>query len=341
MSAPDDRLAQAKAEPLHPPVPGWAKALLVLGAVAVFAAPLATQNSHQLHVLITIFLYAAMAQSWNIMAGFSGQISLGHAAFFGLGAYATGVLYAHYGVTPWVGAVVGVALSVLAAAFIGVATLRLKGHHFTLATLLVGFSLQIVFARWEWVGAASGLLLPLDRANPWWSLQFFGSKTPYYGMAATLAAGATLVAWALGRSRLGYRLQAIRHEPDAAASLGVRVARDKVVAFAISAALMSVSGSFLSVYLLSLDPERFFSVELSAMVVLVTVLGGCGTVLGPIVGALILVPLQEYARGLFGGTGRAADLLIYGALILAICVWRPAGVLSLLGERLRRRERAA
>jgi len=228
-------------------------------------------------------------------------------------------------------------LSALAAVAIGVPTLRLRGHYFAIATLLIGSSVQIVFQRWEWVGAASGLYVPIDRTSPWFYLQFHTSKVPYYYLALAAAAAGYLLVWKLRRSRFGFRLQALRDEPEAAASLGIAIARHKVLAFMISAAMMSVAGTFYGQYVLVLDPERLFSVEISILVLLMTVLGGSGTLWGPALGAAVLVPLSEYSRIWFGGTGRTIDLIIYGILILLVCMWRPSGILSLFEERIRRR----
>ena len=196
-------------------------------------------------------------------------------------------------------------------------TLRLRGHYFAIATLLIGTSVQIVFQRWEWVGAASGLYVPLVRTSPWLYLQFHGSKVPYYYLALAAAAAGYFLVWKLRRSRFGFRLQALRDEPDAAASLGIAIARHKVLAFVISGAMMSVAGTFYGQYVLVLDPERLFSTDISIIVLLMTVLGGSGTLWGPAVGAAILVPLSEYSRIWFGGTGRTIDLIVYGILITA------------------------
>ena len=168
-------------------------------------------------------------------------------------------------------------------------------------------------------------------------MQFHTSKVPYYYLALAAAALAFLIVWKLRRSRLGFRLQALRDDADAAASLGVAVARHKVLAFMISAAMMSVAGSFYTQYVLVLDPERVFSVDISIIVVLMTVLGGSGTLWGPAIGAALLIPLSEYSRIWFGSTGRTVDLMIYGVLIVVICMWRPAGLMSIFAERIRRR----
>jgi len=332
-----DMLKTARAEPLWPRPPLWVSALGTAALALLIAYPFIFTTSFSQHLMILILLYALMAQSWNVVAGLSGQISLGQAIFFGIGAYSSTVLFAKYGVTPWVGLMVGMLLSALAAVAIGVPTLRLRGHYFAIATLLIGSSVQIVFQRWDWVGAASGLYVPIERASPWFYLQFHTSKVPYYYLALGAVAIGYLVVWKLRRSRLGFRLQALRDEPDAAASLGIAIARHKVLAFMISGAMMSVAGTFYAQYVLVLDPERLFSAEISIIVLLMTVLGGSGTLWGPALGAAILVPLSEYSRIWFGGTGRTIDLILYGILILLVCMWRPSGILSLLEERIRRR----
>jgi branched-chain amino acid transport system permease protein len=330
-------LESARGEALWPWPP---RSLVVLGFGAgafLLVYPWLFPSPFSLHLMIMVFLYALMAQSWNVMAGLSGQISLGHSIFFGMGAYASSVLFAKYGISPWIGLVVGMVLSALAAAAIGLPTLRLKGHYFAIATLLIGAGVQIVFSRWEWVGAASGLYIPIERTSPWLSFQFHGPKTPYYFLTLALVTLGYGLVWALRRSRFGFRLQAVRDEPDAAASLGVAVSGHKVLAFMLSAAMMSAAGTFYAQYVLVLDPERLFSLDISIIVLLMTVLGGSGTLWGPALGAAILVPLSEYSRIWFGGTGRTVDLIVYGILILLICMYRPRGLLSLLDERLRRR----
>lgn len=330
-------LAAARAEPLWPRPPLWVLASGLALAVFLIAFPLVGTSPSSHHLMILIFLYALMAQSWNVLAGLSGQISLGHSMFFGIGAYACAVFVVRFGLTPWLGILAGMGLAALAAVAVGVPTLRLKGHYFAIATLLIGSSVQIVFQRWDWVGAASGLMYPLKRGAPWFDLQFHTSKVPYYYLSLAAAAIAFAVVWQLRRSRFGFRLQALRDEPDAAASLGISVARHKVLAFMLSGAMMAVAGSFYAQYILVLDPERIFSADISVIVVLMTVLGGSGTLWGPALGAAILVPLSEYSRIWLGGTGRTIDLFIYGVLIMAICMWRPAGIVSIFSERLRRR----
>ena len=173
-------LASAVAEPLRAPASPFRKALYVSMVLSLIAFPHVFNSPFHHHVMIIIFMYALMAQSWNILAGFCGQISLGHAAFFGIGAYSTGYLFFAHQVSPWIGMLVGVLLAMLMAIAIGIPTFRLRGHYFAIATLLIGEGVQIFFQRWDLVGAASGIFLPIVRETPLLSFQFHGTKLPYY-----------------------------------------------------------------------------------------------------------------------------------------------------------------
>ncbi len=337
--AEQPELEAALREPVWPASPLVFRSAGLLLLVVLFAYPFVFTGSFAHHLMIMVFLHAIMAQSWNVVAGMSGQISLGQALFFGLGAYASAVLYVKLGITPWLGLLAGMAVSALIAAAIGIPTLRLRGHYFAIATLLIGISGQIIFQRWEWVGAASGIWMPIDRETPWLSFQFHGTKLPYYYLSLLFCAAAFAVVWFLQRLRLGLRLLAVRDEPDAAASLGIDVAWHKVVAFMISGAMMAAAGTLFAQYVLVIDPDRVFNFEISVLALLMVVLGGTGTLWGPALGAAILVPLSEFTRSWFGGTGGTVDLIIYGVLILLICVYQPRGLLSLITERLRRRAR--
>src|SRR5262245_50889713 len=308
MASDQSRMLElAKSEPLWPRPPLWSMALGVAMAAFLLAYPFLFTTPFAHHLLILILLYALMAQSWNVVAGLSGQISLGHAIFFAIGAYSSTVLFVKYGITPWIGLLVGMALSALAAIAIGIPTLRLRGHYFAIATLLIGSSVQIIVQRWDWVGAASGLYVPINRTSPWFYLQFHTSKVPYYYLMLAAAAAGYFLVWKLRRSRFGFRLQALRDEPDAAASLGIAVARHKVLAFMISGAMMSVAGTLYGQYVLVLDPERLFSAAISISVLLMTVLGATGTLCGPALGAAIRVAAPACSRICRGGSGRSLD----------------------------------
>ncbi len=330
---PDDpALAAARAEPLRAP-PNRAQWILgtVVGA-CLLAYPLVFDQPYQQHVLIMIFIYALMAQGWNVLAGYCGQISLGQAVFFGIGAYSSAFLFSNFGVSPWLGMAVGAVVSMVVALLIGLPTFRLKGHYFAIATLVIGEIAQTVFINWEYVGGATGIWIPIEREAPWFAFQFHDSKLLYYYIGLGFLVLACLCVYWLTHSRTGLYFRAIREEPEAASSLGIDVTRYKLVAIMVSAAFTSVAGSLFTQYILVIDPETVFPLLLSIQVVLMTMLGGVGTLWGPIIGAAVLLPLQEITRIYFGGTGGAVDLMIYGALILLISIFYPRGLIGLVDK---------
>jgi branched-chain amino acid transport system permease protein len=336
-SAVDSEEAQtlktALAEPLRPSLNLRTKLAGLIGLAALLIYPFALDTPFAHHVMILIFLYALMAQSWNILAGYCGQISLGHVVFFGIGAYSSGYLFATYHISPWLGMVLGITIAVVMAIVIGIPTLRLRGHYFAIATLVIGESVQIVFQRWEFVGAASGIWLPIVREHPYINFQFNESKIPYYYIALAFLVLVCLAVAYLERSKAGFYFRAIREEPEAAGSLGINVSLYKVVAFMMSAAFMAMAGTFYAQYVLVIDPETVFPLSLSILVLLMAVMGGVGTLWGPVIGAAVLVPLSEATRIYLGGTGGTVDLMFYGALIVLICIFTPSGLFGLFTHR--------
>ena len=333
-----DKLIAAKSEPL------WNtnnNVISIIGCLVIllFALPLVGLNSFYLHLFIMIFMHAVMAQSWNVIAGFSGQISLGHGAFFGIGAYATSFFYMEYGITPWVSIFFGMFISGVFAVLIGIPMLRLSGHYFAIATLLIGISFQVVFQRWDLVGAASGLWVTMTPEDSWIALQFHKSKLPYYYIFLVFFLISFFAVWVLSRSKLGYRLRAVRDDPQAALSLCINVSNYKIIAYVISAMIMAPMGSLFAQYILIIDPDRVFNIEISIIVLLITVLGGIGNVWGPIIGASILIPISEYSRIYLGGTGGAVDLILYGLILMIICVFRPNGLISFIPKDILERKK--
>ena len=329
-TAQDDTLRAALDEPARPPFTRGQLVVTGMGAAALIAYPFIFKLPFPQHVMITIFSYALMAQSWNIMAGYCGQISLGHAMFFGFGAYSSGYLFATYGITPWLGMIVGIVVSMAVALVIGLPTFRLRGHYFAIATLVIAESVQIIFKRWELFGAARGIDLPIVRENPLLNFQFNESKVPYYFIALGFLVVACLAVWYLERSKAGFYFRAIREDPEAASSLGVNITLYKSLAFMLSAGLMSMAGTFYAQYIQLVDPDPVFSLTLSIQVLLMAVMGGVGTLWGPIIGAAVLVGLSESTRIYLGGTGGAVDLIIYGALIMLICIYKPEGLIGIV-----------
>ena len=332
-----EKLLIAKSEPL------WntdKRIVSILSGLIIllFALPLFGLNSFYLHLMIMIFMHAVMAQSWNVIAGFSGQISLGHGAFFGIGAYATSFFYVQFGISPWISIFFGIIFSGIAAILIGIPMLRLSGHYFAIATLLIGISFQVVFQRWDLVGAASGLWVTMTPEDSWIALQFHSSKIPYYYVFLIFFLITFFLVWILSRSKLGFRLRAVRDDPQAALSLCINVSNYKIIAYVISAMIMAPMGSLFAQYILIIDPDRVFNIEISIIVLLITVLGGIGSVWGPLIGASILIPISEYSRIYLGGSGGAVDLIFYGLILMLICIFKPNGLISFIPKNILERK---
>lgn len=321
--------AKASAEALSSARPRWELALLGALIVAVLGFPWAFHLPYHRDLAIKVFLNAMLAQAWNILAGYCGQISLGHAVFFGTGAYTSTALQMRWGVSPWIGLVAGVLVAVALSQAIGYPCFRLRGHYFAIATIAIGEIIQTLAINWEFIGGARGLNLPF-RKDSLLAFQFHTSKYPYYYIMLALLALCMLVSWRIERTRLGYYFRAIREDPAAAQSVGISITKYKLIAMAISAAFVAAGGTFYAQYVLYLDPDSVFPLSLSILICVLAVVGGVGTLWGALVGAAIMIPLSEFTRVQFGGTGRAGDLLIYGALLTVVAVFQPAGLVGLL-----------
>jgi branched-chain amino acid transport system permease protein len=309
-------------------------------AAALLLFPAVVVQPYPRDVMIKVFLYALLAQAWNLLGGYCGQISLGNAVFFGIGAYTSSVLGLEAGLSPWLGMAAGMLLAVAVSQVIGYPCFRLRGHYFAIATIAVGEIVQTIVLNWDAVGGARGINLPL-KPETLADFQFHRAKWPYYYIALGLFAAVFGLTALVERSRLGYYFRAIREDPDAAQSLGVPLTRYKLMAIALSAAFSALGGTFYAQYVLFIDPESVFPLTLSILICLVAVLGGVGTLWGPLLGAVILIPLSEATRVYYGGTGKAVDLMIYGGLIVLVAVFQPGGLAALLGRAARPRPRAS
>jgi branched-chain amino acid transport system permease protein len=317
---------------------GGVAVVVLLGALLVF--PLVFTLPYPRDVMIRIFLYAMLATAWNVLAGYCGQISLGHAVFFGTGAYTSTLLvkqdWLGAWANPWLGMLAGALLAALLSQVIGAPVFRLRGHYFAIATIAVGEIVQTIVINWDAIGGARGLFVPIRRPDSLVNFQFHENKHAYYYVALALLLLALGVTRWIVRSRAGYYFRAIREDQEAAAALGVPVARYKQRAMAISAALTAMGGTFYAQYVFFIDPESVLPLSLSILICLVAVLGGVGTLWGPLVGAAILVPLGEITRVQLGGTGKALDLVIYGLLIMIVSVIQPGGIMAILQRGFRR-----
>ncbi|WP_426392712.1 branched-chain amino acid ABC transporter permease [Variovorax sp. R-27] len=315
----------------------------LIEAAVVFALiallPLLVKNAYLRNVIVLTLMYAALAQSWNILGGYCGQISLGHALYFGVGAYAVSKLYVSYGVLPWFGMLAGGGLAVLLALALGYGTFRLKGHYFSIATLVIAEMGLLIVHNWDWLGGATGIQWPFG-PDSWATLQFARDKTPYIFFALGLLVVTWLLTFFIEGSKWGYWWRAVKDHPEAAESLGVTVFRSKMAAAALSAFFTAIGGGFYAAFVSYVDPDSVMHFRFSLLMVLPVVLGGIGTLWGPILGAAILVPLSEFTRSYVGGSGGGLDLMLYGGLVMAVALLKPEGLIKLFAKKTRIREAA-
>jgi branched-chain amino acid transport system permease protein len=306
------------------------RAAIVFALVA--ALPLGISDAYLRNVMILTLMYAALSQSWNILGGYCGQISLGHALYFGIGAYATSVLYVNYGVLPWFGMIVGGALSAALALLLGHLCFRLKGHYFAIATIVIAEIGLLLVHNWDFVGGALGIQWPIG-PDSWWTLQFARNKLPYFYFALAFLVVTWLITFKIEDSSWGYWWRAVKDNPEAAESLGVEVFRSKMAAAGVSAFLTAIGGAFYAAFVAYIDPESVMSFRFSLLFALPAVLGGIGTLWGATVGAALLIPITEITRSYLGGSGSGLDLVIYGVLIMLVSLSKPEGILSLFQRR--------
>jgi branched-chain amino acid transport system permease protein len=297
--------------------------------------PLLFSTPFQQRLGALILLYAIAASAWNIVGGYAGQVSVGHVVFFGCGAYASMAAYSHFALPPLAGIPAGVAVAVLIAAVIGVPTLRLSGHYFSMATIAVAELVRLIVTNTEYLGAAVGLSGPtvprtvLDLS--------FTSALPYYYLFLLVLAITLGITWVMANSRMGFYLRAIKDSERAARSLGAPASRIKLYAFMLSAALTSVAGALYAMMFGFVDPESGLGILISVKMLIMAALGGAGLLFGPLIGAAILVPLEEISNNLLGGKGAGLTFVVYGAIIVLIARFQPGGILTLINRLWARR----
>jgi branched-chain amino acid transport system permease protein len=285
-----------------------------------------------LEILISVLLFGYLGAAWNILGGYAGQFSFGHAAFFGIGAYTSTLLFLRLGVSPWLGMLAG---GVLAAAFglaAGYLSFRygLRGPYFSLVTLAFAEMLRVVAVNTRAVGSSLGLVIPSRDAAPWHFV--FGGKLPYYYVILAMALAALWVTRRVERSKLGYSLQAIRENEEAAEAAGVDALGMKLRAMAISSFMTALGGTFYAQYFAYIDPAITFGPSVSIQGLLQAIVGGAGTVLGPVLGAFVLTPVSELARALMRGRA-GVDVMLYGAILILVISFLPHGLMGWLRGR--------
>src|ERR1700738_2818891 len=304
----------------------WPSVALAL----VIAYPLLFSTPFQQRLGALILLYASAASAWNIVGGYAGQVSVGHVVFFGCGAYASMAAYPLCALPPWVGIPAAIIFSVLTAAVIGVPTLRLSGHYFSMATIAVAELVRLIVTNTDYLGAGVGLSGPTVPRNLF-DLSFI-SALPYYFLFLSFLLTALGITWWMANSRMGFYLRAIRDSERAVRSLGAPASRTKLHAFTLSAGLTSVAGALYAMMFGFVDPESGLGILISVKMLIMAALGGAGLLFGPLVGAAILVPLEEISNNLLGGKGAGLTFVLYGAIIVLIARFQPGGILTLINR---------
>jgi branched-chain amino acid transport system permease protein len=314
------------------------RAMLLALAVALFAAPFLL-NDYLITILILIFYFAYTGQSWNVLTGFTGYLSLGHAIYVGLGAYTTAALYVHFGIGPWLGLPVAILISAACGALIGFLAFRfgVGGVYFAILTIAFCEFARIGFDHLKWVGGSGGLFLPVANytRNDLWNLR--GNPAMFYYIMLIAAIAALAACRIMMRSRIGYYWQAIREDEQAAKALGIDTFRYKMLAVVISAAMTSFAGMFFAFYYNNLFPEQTLNIARSIEITLGPFIGGVGTLVGPIVGAFVLTGLSETLNevlAVFGIQTPGVKQVFYGFALLFVIVLMPHGVWPPLARRL-------
>jgi branched-chain amino acid transport system permease protein len=322
-------------------------AALVLGLALI---PIGVTKPYLLHLGVLVFLAVIMGQAWNIIGGYAGQHSLGHAAYFGIGAYTTVMLLELQHVAPIWGIGAGVLLSALTSYVVGLITFRLRGPYFVLASISVAEIVRLCALHFKgFTRGAEGFLvneLPVLRLGGL-EIDFIGKQSCYYA-ALAFAVITTLSSWAVQRSKIGYYLQALREDQDAAHSIGIDLRAYKCLALVISAAFTAWAGGFYGLFVKFIDPDTVFGLDVSIQILLTCIVGGIGTLFGPVLGAVVLVPLSEFLRNPKGLVQLGvlapdssivrvieqrfsnAHSFVYGLLLVVIILYAPEGVLGLL-----------
>jgi branched-chain amino acid transport system permease protein len=300
--------------------------------------PLVVRDAFLLDSLVLILIWGTSAAAWNVAGGYAGQISLGHSAFFGLGAYGAALLGTRWELSPWLGLAVGAAVATATGLVIGYLSNRLRGPYFVLATIAFSQVLLIVGSRWRAFTAGSEGI-PVRFRPGFWTLGI-ADKRAWVWIVLAFAVLAYLVGVYLERARRGYQLAAVREDEDAALSLGVPARRLKVAAICVSAALTAMCGALWAQYVGFVDPFYVFSVDLSIRFALAAIIGGLGTALGPFLGSAVITTVETYLRAQFGGIGAGLVgiyLVVYGCALIVMVRFAPRGLAGWIGEWLRRR----
>lgn len=305
------------------------KVLLAMVAVLAFGLPLIVKSPTWLHMIVLIYFYSYLTTSWNMVGGFAGVLPLGHAVFIGIGAYTSTILSLQYGISPWIGMILGGVLSVFVGVLIGLPTFKMRGAYFALATIAFAEGFRVMIENIDYLGPLKingprGLQIP--PLNTGWGNFMFTNKEPYYYIILIMLIAVLALTWFISRSKLGYYLNAGGEEPDAAMALGVNVSKAKLIAMGISSFLTALAGTFYAQFSLFIHPRSIISLDISFEIAFIALIGGRGSIAGPVLGALLLRPVSDLSRIYFGDTLPGLHLIIYGVVLILVMIYQPRGL---------------
>ncbi len=303
----------------------FAVVMLVLVVVPQFIT-----RPFAMNVLILFCIWGIMGLGWNFIGGYTGQVSNGHALFFAVGAYVSGLALRWYSISPWISMWMGMVVAGAIAYIIGTPLLRLRGHYFAIATMALVECARIIFLNWNWIGGATGVSFQMRKLSPWFTMQFKSKHEFFYICLGFLALFIVLTKIMEG-TKFGYYCRAIKANQESAESSGVDAARYKRWAYVISAGIVSIGGALYAQYIQYIDPMVLLPLANSMLIVLVCVMGGIGTVWGPVLGAFVMIAINEYSRAYFARFS-GLNLVIYGVLVILIVLFLPNGLISLLNR---------
>jgi branched-chain amino acid transport system permease protein len=305
----------------------WVVAL----AAAALVLPIVVADPFALDIFIRVLLFAFIGVAWNLMGGYAKQLSLGHAAFFGLGAYTSTILLIRFGISPWIGIFAGGVVATLASLPIGALCFRLRGPYFAIATIATAQVLMLLFLKFrDFAWGAEGTTLPNLGDAP--LMMQFESRAAYYYIALALLALGLAITYRIERSWMGFYLVAVGEDEDAAEAVGVDTTKIKRRIYMISAFLTALGGTFYVEYIYFIDPNTAFSFNVSVEAALVSIVGGIGTLWGPVVGTVLLEATSALLQSWFGSGHGGVQLTVYSLILIAVILWRPNGLIGLFTD---------
>jgi branched-chain amino acid transport system permease protein len=304
---------------------------IAIGIAILIVLPMVVQSSFAIDIFVRILLFAFIGTAWNLMGGYAKQLSLGHAAYFGLGAYTSTLLQINYDVSPWIGMVAGGVVAAIASLPIGWLCFRLRGPYFTIATIATAQALMLIFLKFrDFAWGAEGTTIPNLGTAP--LMMQFESKSSYYYVVLGLLLLSLLVTWLIERSWIGNYLVAIGEDEDAAEAIGVNAPKMKRDIYMISAFLTALAGTFYTQYIYFIDPATAFSFNISIEAALVSIVGGIGTLWGPLIGTVLLETTSALLQSWLGSSIGGIQLTVYSLILMAVILWRPTGLMGMIVE---------